>query len=369
MKKSIFVLFYSALIAIMLFGVWFAYLWHISMPIYYFTKEANSYTSNIYAADEALGHTMLTNTQGYYIWAYGDTVAIDTDDRGFRIGGADAQQGGMLFLGDSFTLCEELDYNQSYPYLIGEALCQPVQNAAVSGYGYAQMILKARTYIEQVQPEAVVFQVSPWLAERAVTPYLPALFFKVPSPYYSQSGAILSPLYTTPVFELTQNRMLDEFRKSPISFTDKIGFIWHFTRLVFQKEYWEELKLALSKLTPENTPMANADEATSLAIEELVSLCSGRKLVFLAMGYDKEQVGAFQKRYSPMFSQNVLLVDADELLWSQPGITDKDAYERAYCFWHGNPPELIDYHFNAHANQLIEQAMQEAISAELSACR
>lgn len=366
MKKLTFFLFYVVMVGLLLYGAWFAYLWHISMPIYYFTKDANSYTSNIYTADKTLGHTMLPKTHGHYIWGYGDSVTIDTDSRGFRVKGNSAGQGGLLFFGDSFTLCEELDYGQSYPYLIGQALCQPVHNAAVSGYGYAQMILKARSYIEEVGPDAVVFQISPWLAERAVNPYMPALFFKVPSPYYSQSGAIVPPMYTTPVFELTQNRMLDEYRQSPVSFGDKVGFVWHFTRLVFQTQYWEELKLLLSK---SKAPIDNIDEATALAIEEIANLCQGRKLVFLVMGYEQAQVGAFKQRYKAMLNKDVMVVDADELLWSQPGIDDKDAYERAYCFWHGTPPVLIDYHFNAHANQLILQAMQQVLNSQFSACR
>jgi hypothetical protein len=369
MKKLAFFLVYIVLTGMLLCGVWFAYLWHISMPIYHFTKEANSYTSSLYTADESLGHTLIPNTQGHYIWGYGDSVDISTDSRGFRVGSASVQQqGGLLFLGDSFTLCEELEYDQTYPFLIGEALCQPVQNAAVSGYGYAQMILKARVYIEQVQPEAVVFQVSPWLAERAITPYMPALFFKVPSPYYNQSGTIVLPMYTTPIFELTQNRMLDEYRQSPISFSDKFGFVWHFTRLVFQKQCWEELKLNFISSNAKTTPSSSADDATALAIEEIASLCNGRKLLLLVMGYDKEQIGQFKQRYSRMLGTNVLLVDADELLWAQPGITDLVTYQRSYCFWHGNPPELVDYHFNAHANQLINQAMQQALNTQLSAC-
>jgi hypothetical protein len=369
MKRNAFLLVLIALTGILLYGVWFAYLWRISMPIYNFTKEANSYTSSLYAADESLGHTMIPNTHGHYIWGHGDSVEIKTDSRGFRIGaGSGPADGGLLFLGDSFTLCEELDYSQSYPYLIGDALCQPVQNAAVSGYGYAQMILKARTYIEQVQPNAVVFQVSPWLAERAVTPYMPALFFKVPSPYYNQSGAIIPPLYTTPIFELTQNRLLDEYRQSPVSFFDKFGFVWHFTRLVFQKQYWEELKLHFSFANANATALNSAENATALAIKEISALCKGRKLVLLVMGFEKDQIGRFGQLFSQVLNENVLLVDADELLWSQPSIIDKSAFERAYCFWHGNPPVLVDYHFNAHANILLREAINQTVGAELSAC-
>lgn len=174
MKRLLNLAFVLGITALLLFGVWFAYLWYISMPIYHFTKEPNSYTANMYMADAELGHTFKANTQGYYIWGHGDSVSINTDKRGFRTASGITEQGGLLFFGDSFTLCEELDVQMAYPYMVGNGLCQPVSNAAVSGYGYAQMILQARRFVTEVSPEAVVFQISPWLAERSITPYMPA---------------------------------------------------------------------------------------------------------------------------------------------------------------------------------------------------
>ncbi len=368
MKKILYILVCIVLTGILLYGVWFVYLWQISMPIYYFTKEANSYTANMYTADGNLGHTLIPNANGYYIWGYGDSVLINTDFQGFRMSNGNQDDGGLFFFGDSFTLCEELSTQDAYPYKVADSLCQHLHNAAVSGYGYAQMILKARTYVQRYDPEVVVFQVSPWLAERAVTPYMPALFFKVPSPYYNQQDSIVDPLYTSNVFELTQNQMLDKYRQGPISISDKFGFVWHFTRPVFQQQYWEETKLAFTLDSPVTQSLGDAEAATALAIQEIIRLSTNSKVVFLVVGYEQHEVNMFTEHYSQYFTDKVMVVNADAGLWSQPGITDKDAYERAYCFWHGDPPVLVDYHFNVHANQIITDALYKALSPQFSVC-
>lgn len=368
MRKALFAILSLGITLLVLYIVWFVYLWSISMPIYYFTKEPNSYTANMYAADAELGHKFKANTKGYYIWGYGDSVSVNTDERGFRTSTDNTTQGGLLFFGDSFTLCEELDVEMAYPYKVGNGLCLPVNNAAVSGYGYAQMILQARHFVAEVSPKAVVFQISPWLAERSVTPYMPALFFKVPSPYYNQQQNIASPLYISPVFELTQNQMLDHYRQSEVGLGDKFGFVWKFTRPVFQKQYWEELKLALGSTTSKTQSIADAELATELALKEMIALCESRKLVLLVMGYGQNETDYFQTRFGDLFGENVTVVNADKTLWSQPNITDQGSYERAYCFWHGEPPVLVDYHFNAYANQLISETLLDALGNHLSVC-
>lgn len=368
MKKPLFVCFYILMLGLLFYSVWFVYLWHISMPIYHFTKADNSYTVNMYTADEVLGHTLNTNTHGYYIWGHGDSVAIDTDGRGFRTFNDSDTLGGLLFFGDSFTLCEELETPLAYPYLVGNSLSQPVSNAAVSGYGYAQMVLKARAFIDRVSPQVVIFQVSPWLAERAVNPYMPALFFKVPSPYYNHQKNISPPLYISPVFELTQNQLLDKYRESPVGLSDKVGFVWHFTRPVFQKQYWEELKLMLPINSSGVKPLGDEEEATELALTEVIKLCQGRKLILLVMGYGQNETDYFQLRYGKLLTENVTVVNADKALWSQPNVSDAPSYERAYCFWHGDPPVLIDYHFNARANELIAKEMLCALTPQMNDC-
>ncbi len=333
------------------------------MPVYHFTKQPHSHTLNMYQSDDTLGHTLIPNTQAFYIWSYGDTVKLNTDRRGFRIGSdsSSSENMGILFFGDSFTLCEELNTKQAYPYLLGDALCQPVYNTAVSGYGYPQMILKAREHVAAVDPNVVVFQVSPWLADRAITPYLPAIFFKVPSPYYNQLGDIVPPLYSSLVFDLTQDGKMQYYRESEPSFTDKFGFVWKFTRRIFQQQYWDEFKLWFRPNDQEHASLADADSATELAINEMVALCEGRTLVFLVLGYNQDKITEFQEKYSNRIAPNVIVVNADAVLWSQPNIDSKESHEKAYCFWHGDPPVIEDYHYNAHANQLIMQALTGAL--------
>lgn len=342
-----------AMLVIVMYGVWLAFLWHISMPIYHTTKGPNHYTRNMYQADAVLGHKLQPNTTAYFVWGYGDTVPVHIDNRGFRTNGQKQEQGGILFFGDSFTQCEELPAKQAYPFILGDVLCQPVHNAGVSGYGYAQMILKARKHIDEVNPEVVVFQISPWLAERSISPYMPALFFKIPSPHYNSLGQLVGPYYTSPVFGLTQDNSLSRFVNTPISFADKVDYFWNFTRPVFRHQYWQEFKLLFNSKGQHQALLSDASKATELALTEIITLTAHRKLVLLVMGYQQENIYEFEEKFSHLLPSNVTLVNADAALWAPPTISTQDDYEKAYCFWHGEPPVLIDYHFNAHANQII----------------
>jgi len=366
--KWLYKLISSAILVVILYGVWLGYVWYVSMPIYYFTKGPNSFTRNMYQADAQLGHTLQPNATAYFVWGHGDTVPMYIDERGFRTNGEQDRTGGLLFLGDSFTQCEELLVKQAYPFMVGNSLCQPVHNVAVSGYGYAQMILKARQHIAETDPEAVVFQVSPWLAERSINPYMPALFFKVPSPYYNSLGQLVGPYYTSPVFDLTQNNTLSHFANTSISFADKVDFVWNFTRLVFRHQYWQELKLLFTSHGEHRAVLNDTNKAKELALNEIISLTADRQLVLLVMGYGQESIYEFEEKFSHLLPSNVTLVNADEPLWAPPSISSKGEYEKAYCFWHGDPPVLIDYHFNAKANGIISDQLLQSLP-QLSNCK
>lgn len=170
------------------------------------------------------------------------------------------------------------------------------------------------------------------------------------------------------MFELTQNQMLDHYRQSEVGLGDKFGFVWNFTRPVFQKQYWEELKLSIGANTPETESLTDSELATEQALKEMIGLCEGRKLVLLVMGYGQNETDYFHTRFGSLLGDSVIVVNADKTLWGQPNVTDQSSYEQAYCFWHGEPPVLIDYHLNAHANQLISTALLDSLGNQLSAC-
>lgn len=348
-----FLLLVSAIVALCL------YFLIISRPVYNATKRPHHYTSNLYDSDGKLGYKLKSNATGYFVWSYGDSVLIETDENGFRktpygkrIGG------GLLFLGDSFTFGEELAAAESFPFKIGMVMGRRVYNAAVSGYGYAQMIYQAQNLIDELDPEFIVVQLSPWLAERATSPYMPAPFFKVPVIHLSEDGALIDPYFESPVFELSQDDLLNKYRRSEASFSDFLSFVWHFSGPV----YWAQLKGQFS-LINEPVSVANESFATKWTLQQLKELAAGRRLILVIMGFTGDEIGSLQREYDITLDQaNIEHIDMDSIMYAQPGISSLDDFERAYNFWHGNPPELIDYHYNEHAHQLITNAVLQQIA-------
>lgn len=340
----------------------------ISWPVYQSTKHPHHYTSNLYEADSALGYRIKPNTQGHFVWSFGDSVAINANEVSCRVevpSAANSQgAGGWLYLGDSFTFGEELPYSETYPALVQQALGKTASNAAVSGYGYTQMIKRAESLISYVQPEVIIFQVSPWLADRAIDRYMPAPFFKIPVPFYNTDGTIESPSFDTPVFQITQDTLLDGFRSSDASVIDFWRFVQDVTWPIYKNEIPQRVQLQFA----DTSPLEDRDKATAITLEKMVELGKGRTVVLLLLGFTGEQLGETQRIYADLFerNENLIALDTDSVLYAQPGIKTRDDFEKAYNFWHGSPAELIDYHYNAKAHQLIADALLKRLTPKVT---
>lgn len=367
MKKAAFKLIeYSFILLITIVVAVFIYVIIISRPVYLATKQPHSYTSGLYTSDQQLGYKILPNADGHFIWSYGDSVSISTDERSFRVNRAKSDRNGttkrMLFLGDSFTFGEELSVDSTYPFLLGKALEGKVLNASVSGYGYAQMLSLGEKYINELDPEVVFVQISPWLADRATSRYMPAPFFKVPVCYFDRDGNIASPEFISPVLEMTQSTMLDHYRHSDQSIGDMLSFVWSFTLPVYVNELWQQGRSLFANEQPLDDPL----KATDVFMDNLLELSKGRELVLLVMGYQEDRIGEFQKSYAEKLGSNkfVTIVPLDSTFYQQEGVTDRASFERRYNFWHGDPPVLVDYHYNAIAHQLIANSVLQMIEPQ-----
>lgn len=335
------------------------YIFIISMPVYHATKQEHSYTSGLYRSDNKLGYALYPNAHGHFVWSYGDSVPVDTDEHAFRIAEnitptAKAKK-KALFLGDSFTFGEQLLADSTFPNLIGDKLSLTVENASVSGYGYVQMVQLAERYIEELDPDVVFVQVSPWLAQRAVDPYMPAPYFKVPVPYWDKNGNTVDPYFQNPVLQMSQTTLLDPFRTSEVSMVDRASFVWNFTFPIYIKELCERFKLVFT----DHDTMKDPDKATEKMLTELMELTKDRKLVFLVMGYGQEHMGKFESDNMEQLTSAAenLVIDLDSTFYALPDVSDKVSFEQKFNFWHGNPPELVDYHYNASAHQLITRTV------------
>jgi hypothetical protein len=66
------------------------------------------------------------------------------------------EPGGILVVGDSFTLGSEVREHETFPAQLERQLGRQVMNAAVHGYGSEQMILNAEDLIPILQPSFLV---------------------------------------------------------------------------------------------------------------------------------------------------------------------------------------------------------------------
>jgi hypothetical protein len=58
------------------------------------------------------------------------------------------------------------------------------------------------------------------------------------------------------------------------------------------------------------------------------------------------------------------VIDAHQRLIDQLPMPEVLAFQRLYCHWRGEPPELIDYHPNARAHRIIAEAILEQLARE-----
>lgn len=65
-------------------------------------------------------------------------------------------QHAILAVGDSFTVGSDVPTEQSWPAYLQRDLQQPVVNAAAGGYGVDQIVLRAESLLDVLQPKIVV---------------------------------------------------------------------------------------------------------------------------------------------------------------------------------------------------------------------
>jgi hypothetical protein len=142
-------------------------------------------SSKLFAADSLLGYRMIPNTRAENALPYRtDHTAVIIGPDGFRVassaGALDtAKRPLLLFLGDSFTYGACCTAEESFAYRCAHQLDASYIDAGAGGYGFAQMLLLARTLIPRYRPDAVIVQRSPWLLQRSMSPFAPSHFGKI----------------------------------------------------------------------------------------------------------------------------------------------------------------------------------------------
>jgi hypothetical protein len=132
---------------------------------------------------------------GWRLKANFTSPSINTLDYGIRRNGSETtvRTGGVLAVGDSFTVGSEVLDHESWPAQLEQMIGVPVINAASGGYGTDQIVLRIEQMLPIVQPKIVL--VGMFEADIARSSYS---IFNLPKPYYTvEKGELV--LHNSPV--------------------------------------------------------------------------------------------------------------------------------------------------------------------------
>lgn len=329
--------------------------------------EGRGSIGKVYKADPVLGIVPAPGINGLELVPLGKPVALHHDGRGFRVAaGTTPHPAGrrprVLFLGDSFTYGRMVAAEDTFAALTARRLGGEGLNAGVNGYGLAQMVLRARQMIPAYRPDIVVVQYSPWLVARAIDEFAPAETGKkdrllyIPAPYYAD-GAPLQ--ITGPAFDATPEEWLVPAARLAAARSGRWMFFWRFA---LPLTWHQDSRLAWFRLkqTVGLAPRPTTDEAAVIrdAYAELSALSSRyhARMLILALGSS-----APLEVPGELFPPGVGGVNGWRALVEPLAPQTTDEYTRQYMIWRGSPPQLVDWHPNEHAHEVIAEALATRI--------
>jgi len=342
-----------------------AVMWRTSI-LYEDVKGARRGVSGkLYRSDPELGYAPIPGSRGSSRVTPGFEVPVRFDEHRLRVpvaAGAAARRGRrprVLALGCSYTFGAACRAEEAYPYLVATSLDGEALNAAVSGYGLAQMVLRARRLIPTHRPDYVLAQCADWLVQRSQSQIAPSLLGKVPTPYFFEADdgrvRVQPPVFSTRLFTLPVWRHANERRGAWefLSFSWEVGVpLFVHEDLTFSIKRSRELMGVIPKPSPAG------DEIVRAAYSELAALskANGARLVLVTVGH----VTGTATRAWLEGLEGVDQVDAETALWNELATEGNgserptaQAYLKAYGHWHGSPPVLVDWHPNPRAHAVV----------------
>jgi hypothetical protein len=140
--------------------------------------------SQIHQIDYVLGWKYKANLSSFK-YLNDSNAVLSTNSEGYRnsFDFSQSHRDPIFMLGDSFTFGEEVSDKETYTYLLNEKFKdQKFYNLGVNAYGYDQMLLTLKKYIELYKPKTVVVSYNFVDLDRALLSFHD--YFK---PYYTQN--------------------------------------------------------------------------------------------------------------------------------------------------------------------------------------
>ena len=307
-----------------------------------------------YQADTVLGYRPRPGSRANHLLPDGSPVPVVFDALGLRVSDAastsEPEGPSILFLGDSFTHGWGVPAEQTFAHRATRAVGGEARNAGVSGWGCAAMILQAEELIPRLRPAVVVAQASTWLAPRSQALEAPGRWGRIPVPYFVGSVAeggleIAPPIFLGKSFDL------------PISERSGNGF-WPFTKEVgvpllthddFERVHsgWARWRGRIPR------PAASRQEVVDHTLGRLrdLSRSVGATMVVLVLPIDATNRPV--DRFDVVDSNHHPIVDPHAALLAHLESPTAEAWDRAYAFWAGDPPQLVDRHPNPSYHAVV----------------
>ncbi|MCP5051668.1 MAG: hypothetical protein GY940_31160 [bacterium] len=313
---------------------------------------------SVFQADEEYGYLPKPDSVAFFSIRHSKRVPLVFDRYRFRVPVSKRRvnrpyEGGILFLGCSFTLGDAVPAEKTFPYLVGKELDSRGMNAGLSGGGLCQMVMRARKEIPRFKPKYVVVQYSHWLIRRSQRYYRPTAYGKTPGPFYYESGGhikIHAPVFTTINFDV------------PIAKYSRKGlwpFTWHVgLPLYAHDDYYTLLTSAKRLLGMIPKPAQSKEALVRFTYREIEKACRayGAQMLVVKLYMTGKEIPAYG-----LDDLGYPVVDTlDPLLSGLPEPTDQ-AWRMKYQFMKGKPPRLVDIHPNVAAHRVIADAIVKKI--------
>jgi hypothetical protein len=317
----------------------------------------------IHAFHPQLGDAPVPNARGSQVLQGGPDIPTWSDEDGFRIpdsGRASSHARPLILaLGCSFTYGYATRAEDTYPYLVGQGLNGESKNAGVAGYGLCQMFLRAKKLLPALKPDYLLVQYSPWLVDRAQTPFQELHIGRIPTPYFYEKDshfAVHPPVYPTMVFDFPFDRYITAQGK----WIDGWSFYWNVSVPLWVSDGFHLLKYSLGRgIGSIPKPTGSREGLITYAYNEINAIAheNGAKMVIVVLGYEPTPVTLNEH----WFPSDALVVNAQDTLIERLPIKNTEIYLKEYAHWRGSPPVVVDMHPNERAHRIIADALVSAI--------
>lgn len=331
-------------------------------PVYFLAKGFGDRIGKVYVNDDTIGYKHAPNTTGYRL--LGDkfiTITHDNDGNRIPVGYKHTNKRPlMMYLGCSVSYGDACWAEDGFFHQIAKDTGGDYINAAGSGYGVSQMLIKAKELIPKYKPDYLITQYTTWLPDRSMKTYQTFFGGKFPIPFISDKGLempVFSPRgLKTPFLE---------FHKTPTSTIDFLKFAIRVAPNFIYQDF-NSIWVALGQLVgivPK--PSTNKKWVEDYAYGELYRICkeNGTKMVVWTTGtgfYLDPKIPA-----DTLYKLNVPISYADSALYKRHNAWTKERYAQLYDHWWLPPGKKDSVIVDGHPNPLCHRIIADDILATI----